>query len=35
MSDYASVLFNALIGGFILFLLIHGTLADYVVFAKT
>ncbi len=34
MSDYASTLFSALVGGFIFYLLIHGTLPDYVVFAK-
>ncbi len=34
MSEYANMLFNALIGGFVLYLLIHGTLPKYVAFAK-
>ena len=34
MSGYANTLFNALIGGFVLFLLIRGTLPGYVAFAK-
>lgn len=34
MSGTAAVLFNALIGGLLLYLLLHGTLPNYVVFAK-
>lgn len=34
MSPYAGVLFNALVGGFVLYLLINGSLPAYVGFAK-
>ncbi len=34
MSDYARMLFTAVIGGFVLYALIHGSLTQYVKFAK-